>query len=316
MKEITDYGKVFETLVQKTQDYLVRNNINCMVLGISGGIDSTVVAAICHEVFMRTDIPLIGTSLPTKFNKEAEITTADLVGRAFCNNYKEIPIMYPYSAFLDFLEAAGDATTPISNGNIQARLRMMYLYNLASIHKGIVMDTDNLTENNLGYFTIHGDVGDFNPIGCLWKTEVFKLAEYLIKHYDLFSQGVGIGDKDSIKNRELIEYTYKCDAIKASLALKPTAGLGITNNDLEEIGAESYEQVDSILQEILAWKWLSLEKQGDVYDSIWDMRNAFLEEQQMLDTPIKVIMAVTDRHFKSEFKRKQLPIKITREEIV
>ena len=101
-----------------------------------------------------------------------------------------------------------------------------------------------------------------------------------------------------------------------SLKLKPTAGLGITNNDLEEIGAESYEQVDSILQEILAWKWLSLEKRGDVYDSIWDMRNAFLEEQQMLDTPIKVIMAVTDRHFKSEFKRKQLPIKITREEIV
>jgi len=84
---------------------------------------------------------------------------------------------------------------------------------------------------------------------------------------------------------------------------------------LDEIGAESYEQVDSILQEILAWKWLSLFSRGDRYDSIWDMRNAFLEEQQMLDTPIEVIIAVTDRHFKSEFKRKQLPIKITRDEI-
>ena len=83
---------------------------------------------------------------------------------------------------------------------------------------------------------------------------------------------------------------------------------------LEEIGAESYEQVDNILQEILAWKWLS-SKRGDTYDSIWDMRNAFLEEQQMLDTPIEVIIAVTDRHFKSEFKREQLPIKITRGEI-
>ena len=46
------------------------------------------------------------------------------------------------------------------------------------------------------------------------------------------------------------------------------------------------------------------------------MRHAFLEEQQMLDTPIEVIIAVTDRHFKSEFKRKQLPIKITRDEIL
>lgn len=308
MKEITDYGKVFETLVQKTQDYLVRNNINCMVLGISGGIDSTVVAAICHEVFMRTDIPLIGTSLPTKFNKEAEITTADLVGKAFCNDYKEIPIMYPYSAFLDFLEAAGDATTPISNGNIQARLRMMYLYNLASIHKGIVMDTDNLTENNLGYFTIHGDVGDFNPIGGLWKTEVFELAAWLVSDY--YKQYTFDNpEKDS-------KVFAKTQAIMESLKLKPTAGLGITDSDLDEIGAESYDQVDSILQEILAWKWLSLEKRGDTYDSIWDMRDAFLEEQQMLDTPIKVIIAVTDRHFKSEFKRKQLPIKITREEIV
>lgn len=297
MKEITDYDKVFETLVQKTQDYVVRNNLNCMVLGISGGIDSTVVAAICSEVSERTDIPLIGTSLPTKFNKEVEITTADLVGKAFCNDYKEIPIMYPYSAFLDFLEAAGDSTTPISNGNIQARLRMMYLYNLASIHKGIVMDTDNLTENNLGYFTIHGDVGDFNPIGGLWKTEVFKLAEYLMDFYRMTGQ------------------IDKGIAVFNSWSLKPTAGLGITDSDLDEIGAESYEQVDGILQEILAWKWLSSER-GETYDSIWDMRNAFLEEQQMLDTPIKVIIAVTDRHFKSEFKRKQLPIKITREEIV
>ena len=65
MKEITDYGKVFETLVQKTQDYIVGNNLSAMVLGISGGIDSTVVAAICHEVSKRTNIPLIGISIPT-----------------------------------------------------------------------------------------------------------------------------------------------------------------------------------------------------------------------------------------------------------
>jgi NAD+ synthetase len=311
MKPITDYDKVFETLVRKTQDYIVGNNLNCMVLGISGGIDSTVVAAICHEVSERTNIPLIGISLPTKFNKEEEIITADIVGKAFCSDYEKISIMYPYDAFIDFLEAAGDSTTPISKGNIQARLRMMYLYNLASIYKGIVMDTDNLTENNLGYFTIHGDVGDFNPIGGLWKTEVFKLAEYLHEHYSRESH-LNETYPDQLKPNS--DYS-RCIAVAESLKLKPTAGLGITNNDLEEIGAESYEQVDYILQEILAWKWLSSER-GETYDSVWDMRHAFLEEQQMFDTPIEVIIAVTDRHFKSEFKRKQLPIKITRDEIL
>ena len=96
------------------------------------------------------------------------------------------------------------------------------------------------------------------------------------------------------------------------------AGLGITNNDLEEIGAESYEQDDSILKEILAWKHMTLWIDEVPIDQTtpWEQRNAFLEEQQMLDTPIKVIMEVTDRHFKSEFKRKQLPIKITRDAIL
>ena len=298
--EIKDYGAVFETLVTKTADYLIQNNIKAQILGISGGIDSTVVAAICREVSDRTGIPLIGRSLPTKFNKEGENETARLVGTSFCNEYAERSIETIYNEYLKFLVGLEPLNqTPVANGDIQARLRMMYLYNLASIHKGIVMDTDNLTENNLGYFTIHGDVGDFNPIGGLWKTEVFKLAEWLILEY---------GDQISIKS--------KSNAIWKSLNLKPTAGLGITDSDLDEIGADSYNQVDNILQEILAWKWLSLEKRGDTYDSIWDMRNTFLEEQQMLDTPIKVIIAVTDRHFKSEFKRKQLPIKITREEIV
>ena len=182
MKEITDYGKVFETLIEETEEYVVGNNLHAMVLGISGGIDSTVVAAICHEVSKRTNIPLIGRSLPSKYNKEGETTTADLVGKAFCTNYKEVSIQEWYINSWSFNEH-GSEYNAIADGNIQARLRMIYLYNLASIHKGLVMDTDNLTENNLGYFTIHGDVGDFNPIGGLWKTEVFELAEWLLSYY-------------------------------------------------------------------------------------------------------------------------------------
>ena len=334
MKEIADYGKVFETLIEKTEEYILGNNLYAMVLGISGGIDSTVVAAICHEVSKRTNIPLIGRSLPTKFNKEDEVSAANLVGKAFCTDYKVANLNRVYYTFLSQIMVSekdnanwtiddvghivsvdtSDFQTPLANGNIQARLRMIYLYNLASIYRGLVMDTDNLTENNLGYFTIHGDVGDFNPIGGLWKTEVFKLAEWIMNWYGSYTHTYFHTDAP-----EIIEYKQgnlaKAKAISESLKLKPTAGLGITNNDLEEIGAESYDQVDYILKEILAWKWLSSER-GETFDSIWDMRHAFLEEQQILDTPIKVIIAVTDRHFKSEFKRNQLPIKITRDEIV
>ena len=307
MKEINNYGKVFENIVQKTSEYLINNNIKAMILGISGGIDSTVCAAICHEVSKQTGIPLIGRSLPTKYNKKEEINSAKLVGEAFCNSFTEVFIKHPYDSFMSLVMSHEGISTPLSRGNIQARLRMMYLYNLANIHNGIVIDTDNLTENNLGYFTIHGDVGDFNPIGGLWKTEVFELAAWIVSNY--YKQYTfNDVEKDS-------PIFAKIQAITESIKLKPTAGLGITNNDLEEIGAESYEQVDYILQEILAWKWLS-EKRGDTFGPTWTMRDAFLEEQQMLDIPIEIIIAVTDRHFKSEFKRNKLPIKINREEII
>lgn len=296
MKEITDYGKVFETLVQKTQDYLVGNHLSAMVLGISGGIDSTVVATICREVSDRTGIPLIGRSLPSKYNKEGETTTADLVGKAFCNDYKVFNINELYHSYIMQIThketgstnyTVGDNgnierventfQTPIANGNIQARLRMIYLYNLASIHGGLVMDTDNLTENNLGYFTIHGDVGDFNPIGGLWKTEVFKLGEYLIDFYRMTGQ------------------IDKGIAMFNSWSLKPTAGLGITDSDLDEIGAESYDQVDRVLQ-------------------------FFTDETVPVSTvkniPEEIFDAIVKRYNSSRFKRKQLPIKITRDEIL
>ena len=313
-----DYGAIFESLVEQTAEYLVKNNLKAQILGISGGIDSTVVAAICHEVSKRTNIPLIGRSLPTTNNKTNEVSTADLVGKAFCNDYKVYPIDRFYHQFMiDIVhketgsvryiqnELTGGFTidledclkfqTPIANGNIQARLRMIYLYNLASIHGGLVMDTDNLTENNLGYFTIHGDVGDFNPIGGLWKTEVFKLAKYIHNYY--YNKARCLEEGHFYEQSD--ELALKLEAIKESLKLKPTAGLGITNNDLEEIGAESYDQVDSILQETLRLK----EKGANIntiLETLYDNSNINSD----------IINNVVSKHFKSEFKRKQLPIKL------
>ena len=293
MNEMTDYGKVFDILVAKTKEYLISNNLKAMILGISGGIDSTVCAAICHEVSKQTGIPLIGRSLPTKFNKNEETSTAYLVGKAFCDDFEVYSMGDIYEEVENsFSWYESKSPTPISSGNIQARLRMIYLYNVASLHKGIVIDTDNLTEHNLGYWTVHGDVGDFNPIGGLWKTEVFKLAEYLIIRYNI--------------NKE----NDKCLAVESSFKLKPTAGLGITNNDLEELGAESYEQVDAILQEILAWK--SFKEPDIAFKSLEEEKLAFLDEQQMLCYPMEVIIAIAERHFKSEFKRKKSPVKVSR----
>lgn len=318
---------VFNVLVDKTAEYVTSNNLKAMVLGISGGIDSTVVAAICHEVSKKTDIPLIGRSLPIK-NKEDEFSVSELVGEAFCDEFKVFNLSNSYKASLfDLCADAGlikdckgydwywvsdleelTGRTPIANGNLQARCRMKHLYDIASIRKGLVMSTDNQTEYQLGFWTIHGDVGDFDPIQDLWKTEVYGLANYLRDRY-------------KSKALEALHNDYKetCDkyramsyAVYSSCKLIPTDGLGISNSDLEQIGAKSYDEVDDILSRYIPFKEYR-QKHGEPLHPHDEMAESDCWSQLCVRHGEDVVNKVWSRHLASEFKRKKAPIYISRE---
>lgn len=305
-----NYEHVFNTLVEETAKYILRNNLKAMILGISGGIDSTVVAAICHEVSKNTGIPLIGRSLPIK-NKGDEFDVSKLVGEAFCDEFKICPMTRLYHAALKEvyqvenmdrhestytikeLEVA-NGQTPIANGNIQARLRMVFLYNLASIHRGLVMSTDNQTEYQLGFWTIHGDVGDFDPIQGLWKTEVYGLANWLVSYYRS-NKGSYVPSDNTAERDKRWDME---DALIKSIALTPTDGLGISNSDLDQIGAKSYYDVDRVLQTLTC-------KASPENDKLQDELTAELGPD--------VVGKITERHFKSRFKRLLSPIIVPRE---
>lgn len=319
-----NYEHVFDVLVDKTAEYVTENNLKAMVLGISGGIDSTVVAAICHEVSKKTGIPLIGRSLPIK-NKSDEFATSVHVGETFCNEFSVYRLERSYRAALfDACADAGDVNmansyyldeleempsrTPIANGNLQARCRMMYLYDIASRHKGLVMSTDNQTEYQLGFWTIHGDVGDFDPIQDLWKTEVYGLANYLRDRY-------------KSKALEALHNDYKetCDkyramsyAVYSSCKLIPTDGLGISNSDLEQIGAKSYDEVDDILSRYIPFKEYR-QKHGEPLHPHDEMAESDCWSQLCARHGEDVVNKVWSRHLASEFKRKKAPIYISRE---
>lgn len=297
-----NYEHVFDVLVDKTAEYVTENNLKAMVLGISGGIDSTVVAAICHEVSKKTGIPLIGRSLPIK-NKSDEFDVSELVGQVFCDDFKVVNLLNMYQHVNQSVyDGEGTLGTPISKGNIQARLRMIYLYNLASIHKGLVMSTDNQTEYQLGFWTIHGDVGDFDPIQDLWKTEVYELAKWIsnryknIEHHHTIMTGAG----------------SKSDAIELSIALTPTDGLGISNSDLEQIGAKSYDEVDDILSRYIPFKEYR-QKHGEPLHPHDEMAESDCWSQLCVRHGEDVVNKVWSRHLASEFKRKKAPIYISRE---
>lgn len=272
-----DMEVVFKTLVEGIKSYVHQNHINVVVLGLSGGIDSTVVAALCKA----GNIPLIGVSLPCSTNADVENDAAQAAGVEFCDTFKVVNLQEPYEVMEKFCtEASGKEKTPISQGNIKARLRMITLYDIASKVGGIVMDTDNLTEHFLGFWTLHGDDADFDPIGGLWKHEVYALARYM---------------------KEKVFTDSK--ALEQSIALMPTDGNGVKEGgDLAQIApGKTYDDVDEILH---AWVGLDSRIKEHVLHNYFDY-GVFkkLCEKHGYETVESVIM----RSVRSEFKRKQRP---------
>lgn len=279
-----DYKKFTEKSINYLTSYIEKNKLQSLVLGISGGIDSTVVAAIASEACKKTGTKLIGRSLPAHSNNPEEINTATLVGQAFCDDFKEVAIERIYAKVADEFELNEGKMTLLQLGNIKARLRMMYLYNLASIHRGCVLDTDNRTEHELGFWTIHGDVGDLNcGLIYLWKTEVYELAKYLVSISKNQKQG---------------------EAISLSILLTPTDGNGVmSGGDCAQFGLDNYSQVDDVLKTMYFNNLEDETEKANEYIRLIDSYN-----EQGVDS-------VMIRHQNSAFKRLPQPIYPSKKEL-
>lgn len=224
-----DFELIYDNLTYGLAKYCKENGIKSMVLGISGGIDSTITAAIANPVCLELNIPLIGVSLPSGTNEFEETSAANKVGKTFCTRFNEANINNLYNNAEMFLnEIAGSINnTKIAKGNIKARLRMMTLYHLASITGGIVLDTDNKTEHFTGFFTVHGDEGDIGVLRDLDKTTIFEFAKWLAYDSDILTKEQRV-------------------AVQLSMSLNPTDGNGV-GCDLDQFGLSTYSEVDAVV---------------------------------------------------------------------
>ncbi len=244
MKTIIKYDIAIANIQDDLRRYLKKHDINSLVLGISGGIDSGLVAALVKPVCDEFNIPLIGRFISIVSNKEDEVERARWIGQFFCTEYEFVDLTKEYDVLkgidsYEKLSTEDERTNAIRMGNIKARLRMIYLYNIASANRGMVLSTDNYTELLLGFWTLHGDVGDYGPIQSLWKTEVYEMTKY-------------------IADRETME---KAAPLYALIDAVATDGLGITKSDLDQILPDwrerhsttrtGYGEVDEILYEHL-----------------------------------------------------------------
>ena len=176
--------------------------------------------------------------MPIK-NSEKEIESANLVLEAFCDEKLTLDVKDEYETILSSLDDKNSLKMreKIRRGNIQCRLRMLHLYDIAFHNHGIVISTTNFTEWMLGFFTLHGDTGDYEMLIQVNKTSIFQMAKWMIT--------------------DLKPIYTKAEAIRAlsiSSNLQPTDGLGITETNIERFDNIPYEVIDKHIDAYLNGK--------------------------------------------------------------
>ncbi len=156
---LLDNQKIIEEICVFLKKEFKKTDRTIAVMGLSGGIDSTVVAILCQRAKLE---------LQTIFMPYGKLSRSP----------KEFFLKQDITQAVDLL--TGTKIDRINKGNIMARVRMTILYDLARKLNGLVVGTGNLSEYYLGYFTLYGDQAcDINPIGGLFKTQVIGLAKFL-----------------------------------------------------------------------------------------------------------------------------------------
>ena len=206
-------------LILAMKDYIEKNSINKLFLGLSGGIDSAVVLFIASKVISREKITAI--MMPSEFTSDVSLKDAKKLASNLGVNYKSISIQKHIKNFeATFKKDFEGLEKDITEQNIQARIRGMILMAYANKFNGMVLATGNKSEMAVGYSTIYGDmVGGFSVLKDVPKTMVYKIANE-------------INYKENIIPQRIIDRA-------------PTAEL--TENQLDEDSLPAYEILDKII---------------------------------------------------------------------
>ena len=199
-KNTSQSERLYKALVVGLRDYVKNNKFSGVVLGLSGGIDSALVAALATDAFGSKFVQAI--MLPSPYTGEESLKDARDAATLLNIKYSNLKISEAMKVVDEIL---GDFKGPnftagITEENIQSRLRGLLLMALSNRYGYMVLATGNKSEYAVGYSTLYGDMcGGFAPIKDVWKTDVFKLCEWRNKNFsDLFKGPKGKVVPDNI----------------------------------------------------------------------------------------------------------------------
>lgn len=176
---LCEEDEIYRALVLGARDYVVKNRFEKVVLGLSGGIDSALTAAIAVDALGGENV--IGVLMPSQFSSEGSVTDSEVLGESLGIRLITLPISTMVAAYRGGLEETfGDRPPDVAEENIQARVRGNLVMALSNKFGWLVLSTGNKSEISTGYCTLYGDMaGGFAVINDVMKTTVYRLAERL-----------------------------------------------------------------------------------------------------------------------------------------
>ncbi len=181
---------IHDGLVMGLQNYFGKLGFKKAILGLSGGIDSAVVAVLAARALGKDNVRVI--LMPSQFSSDHSVNDARQLAENLGVQYDIIPIESMYESFSTALEPHFWAKPfNIAEENIQARIRGMLLMAFSNKFGNIVLNTSNKSEMAVGYGTLYGDMcGGLSVIGDVYKTEVFELARYMNKNGEVIPENI------------------------------------------------------------------------------------------------------------------------------
>ncbi len=171
-------AEIYQALVLGTGDYVRKNGFSDVVIGLSGGIDSSLVALIAADALGADHVN--GVAMPSRYSSSGSIDDARKLAANLKIGFRIVPIEGPHVAFLELLDGTLSADAPgLAEENLQSRIRGLILMALSNKLGCLVLTTGNKSEAAVGYSTLYGDTaGGFAVIKDVAKTTVYRLCEW------------------------------------------------------------------------------------------------------------------------------------------
>ena len=214
--------EVLQALTMGMRDYFFKLRLSRAILGLSGGIDSALVAYIACRAIGAENV--LGVLMPSEFSSDHSVNDALALAQQLGMPTKKLPIQACFSQTKESLNKSQGGLQPITEENLQARLRGLLLMALANDEQRVLLNTSNKSEAAVGYTTIYGDMcGGLSVLGDVWKSEAYKLAQHINKEQEIIPNNI--------------------------LSKPPSAELRPNQSDADEL--PDYSALDPFLKEVI-----------------------------------------------------------------